>query len=216
MKEIETKKIPINLMLTEGKNNMNMPAEIDANLYDRYVDQYTVIWNKFLIERIDEEKNKLNMSSGLVLDIGAGTARTIIEMASLSNFKNFKFIGVDFFPDMVTKAKDNIVRFQLDHIIRIEQGDVHCMSYRDETFDIIIGRSVVHHWQDPVMAYQEMYRVLKPGGFILIHEPCKNPDPQALSIFNKYRQDCGIHGVNLESKYTTEEIHGQLARAGLD
>ena len=194
---------------------LNTPAEIKANEYDVYADQYTKPWNDHLVMRIKEEIQELNLSRGKLLDIGTGTARTLIELTKEIRLSDIKFVGVDYFEDMVAAAKNNVKQCNLSERVEIYQGDVHKLIFSDHSFEVIIGRSVVHHWADPVAAYKELFRVLKPGGVIIIHEPCKNPSDEALQYFNQQRSDMGIHGMNLEEKFTSEEVLKQLEQAGI-
>lgn len=192
---------------------VNTPAEIKAFDYDVYADQYTKPWNDHLIQRIKEEAEALGLSHGKLLDIGTGTARTLIELSKEPQLANMKFIGVDYFKDMVATAKNNVKQYQLEVRVSIYQGDVHQLAFFDNAFEIIIGRSVLHHWAGPVKAYKELFRVLKPGGVMIIHEPCKNPSDEALNYFNQQRSNMGIHLMNLEEKFTREEVLEQLEEA---
>lgn len=191
----------------------NVPAEIKPEDYDVYTDQFTKPWNAHLIRRICEEVKDLNITRCNLLDIGTGTARTLIEMSEVDLLKDIKFIGVDFFEDMVKQAQKNVKQYHLENRISIQKGDVHQLNFLDDFFEIIIGRSVIHHWINPVNAYQELFRVLKPGGVIIIHEPCKDPNPKALTYFNQQRGLMGIHGMNIEKKYTVHEVEEQLCEA---
>ena len=46
--------------------------------------------------------------------------------------------------------------------------DSHQLSFDDNTFDLLINRNVTWTLYDPEQAYKEWYRVLKPGGRLLI------------------------------------------------
>jgi SAM-dependent methyltransferase len=49
--------------------------------------------------------------------------------------------------------------------------DAHRMDFPDNSFDFVIGWSILHHLQ-PDVAMAEIHRVLKPGGRVLLWEPC--------------------------------------------
>jgi ubiquinone/menaquinone biosynthesis C-methylase UbiE len=193
----------------------NTPAEISPIQYDGYVEQATKPWNDLLIKNIINEITKTKLQQGNILDVGTGTARTIINMASNNIFEKFSFEGLDYFQDMVNAALKNVNEAGLLRRIKITLGDVHQMDFADQSFDVVIGRSVIHHWTDPEKAYQEIYRVLKNDGIAIIHEPSRDPEKKALNVFNNHRRKFGIHDINLLEKYTVTEILDQLERAGL-
>lgn len=48
--------------------------------------------------------------------------------------------------------------------------DAQHLQFADESFDAIVSRNVLWNLEDPAMAYREMYRVLRPGGTILVED----------------------------------------------
>ncbi len=50
-------------------------------------------------------------------------------------------------------------------------GDVHNMPFDDNSIDAIICMAVLEHVENPIKAYKEIYRVLKPGGYVFIYVP---------------------------------------------
>lgn len=193
----------------------NTPAEVNADTYDHYVDAFTLEWNRNLVQRVEHELAQRRIASGRLLDVGTGTARTLIELARVPSLAPLGFVGVDYFDDMVQRAEQNVRAEGLGERIEIRAGDVHALPFDDATFVAVIGRSVVHHWADPVGAYREIFRTLVPGGFALIHEPCSDPDPEALAFFNERRAAANVHPVHLDGKFTVAESIEQLREAGI-
>jgi SAM-dependent methyltransferase len=58
--------------------------------------------------------------------------------------------------------------------------DAHRIEFPDNSFDFVIGWSILHHLQ-PDVAMAEIHRVLKPGGRVLLWEPCA--DHPMLRVF---------------------------------
>ena len=52
-------------------------------------------------------------------------------------------------------------------------GDLAKLPLRSEYFDVVISRFVVEHLPDPTQVFEELYRVLKPGGKVILLTPCK-------------------------------------------
>ncbi|RQS12243.1 class I SAM-dependent methyltransferase [Burkholderia sp. Bp9002] len=194
----------------------NTPAEVNADTYDHYVDAFTLEWNRNLVQRVEQELAQRRIASGRLLDVGTGTARTLIELARVPSLAPLGFVGVDYYDDMVRRAEQNVRAEGLGERIEIRAGDVHALPFDDGTFVAVIGRSVVHHWADPIGAYREIFRMLAPGGFALIHEPCSDPDPAALAFFNERRAAANVHPVNLEGKFSVAESVEQLREAGIE
>ena len=107
------------------------------------------------------------LTSGLpdnanVLELGCGTGLFTYEFAN----KPIKLTAIDISPDLLEEAKKIIsacnVSFKLENAYE--------MSFPDNSFDAVIGSSVLHHL-DIKKALHEIYRVLKPGGIIRFTEP---------------------------------------------
>ncbi len=50
-------------------------------------------------------------------------------------------------------------------------GDIHHLPLPDNSQDAILCLSVLEHVEDPIRAAEELYRVLKPGGYLLLYVP---------------------------------------------
>ena len=64
------------------------------------------------------------------------------------------------------KILDPVPDYSPDYI-----GDIHHLEFADNSIDAILCLSVLEHVENPIQACQEMYRVLKPGGFCLTYIP---------------------------------------------
>ena len=102
--------------------------------------------------------------NGKGLDIGCGNGKFIRDMNSLG----WQFEGVEFNPiavDMCRKAG-----------LKVFHGDLHAAAFRDNSFDIVSTRHVIEHIPDPVNFINEIARILKKGGQLVI----KTPNSRAL------------------------------------
>lgn len=50
-------------------------------------------------------------------------------------------------------------------------GDIHHMPFQDDSLDAVICLAVLEHVENPIQAWQEIYRTLKPGGYAFIYVP---------------------------------------------
>lgn len=99
---------------------------------------------------------------GLILDAGCGTGEM---MEFLEKKGNKNFIGYDISFNMLSHAKK-----RADKLVC---ADAENLPFADNSFDIIYGRSILHHLQDVPKALREARRVLKPGGEVIFVETNK-------------------------------------------
>ena len=145
-------------MIGSSLDNEIVIQDLVSELYEgvRYVKEYSRMyqdaWYADMISLIGQE--------GLVLDNGCG-------IGYLMNFvPPERTVGFDISSRMLDKAKG-----KMELLVR---GDSQKLPFRDESFDVIVCRSLVHHLPDPQAGIDEMDRVLKPGGEIVFAEPIKS------------------------------------------
>ncbi|TGN17405.1 class I SAM-dependent methyltransferase [Leptospira idonii] len=100
---------------------------------------------------------------GKALDAGAGPG--ILASFLLKKNPNLHWSACDISEEMVQYCKLSYPK------IDWKVSDVRALDYPDNTFDFIFNSMVLIHIKDPEKALKEFYRVLKPGGKILITCP---------------------------------------------
>lgn len=111
---------------------------------------------KTLFEKYLPENKSLK-----ILDAGCGTGRNIIFL------KNYGQVsGFDISPEAIKYCKKR-------KLTNIKLGSVNNISFNDESFDVVTCFDVLYHNQvkNYEKAIGEFYRVLKPGGVLLIRVP---------------------------------------------
>lgn len=99
---------------------------------------------------------------GICLDLGSGPAMLAIAVAQEA--PEMRVVAVDFSNDSHEIAMENIRESGLTARIRTEAGDVHAMPFEDNSADLIVSRGSMFFWKDLKSAFQEIIRVLAPGG----------------------------------------------------
>lgn len=105
-------------------------------------------------------------NASIVLDAGCGNARNSIDIAK--RFK--KVIAFDLSPLMLENARKRIAESKARNI-EIVQADASKLPFKDESFDAVFSLAVVHilnSKEKRLKAFEEMRRVLKPGGRALV------------------------------------------------
>ena len=97
-----------------------------------------------------------------VLEIGSGTESLALQLDSA----DFKFSSIDISEEAITFAQRKARLPQAKFSVQ----DAHRTNFKSGSFDLVIGRGVLHHL-DIELACTEIKRVLKPGGRIVFGEP---------------------------------------------
>lgn len=119
-------------------------------------------------------KNILDTSpSGKLLDAGCGWGRSL--MGLKRKFPFLKITGVDIVEELLELGKRITADMNLTNI-DWHQASLMNLSFEDNYFDNIISTRVLHYMLEPSKIIEELLRVLKPGGRMIIIVPNKlNP-----------------------------------------
>jgi ubiquinone/menaquinone biosynthesis C-methylase UbiE len=115
-----------------------------------------------------------------VLEIAPGPGYLAIELFRLTRCR---MIGLDISRTFVGIANANAEKAGVD--ICFEQGDAADMPYPANAFNFIVCRAAFKNFARPLMALNEMHRVLKPGGTALIIDLRKDFSPQAIREYTE-------------------------------
>lgn len=102
----------------------------------------------------------------IVLDLGSGGGLDVF-IAAQKVGATGKAIGVDMTPDMLYKARANVVKFrQRTSLTNVEfrLGEIEHLPVADGSIDVIISNCVINLSPDKEQVWREIGRVLKPGG----------------------------------------------------
>lgn len=116
---------------------------------------WDAVWADMLISQFPTAANPK------ILDIGTGPGFYSIILAS----RGYDVTAIDFSAEMLTEAKQN-AGFLADSI-DFYQMDAQALTFPDNSFDVIVSRNLTWNLPNPVAAYQQWHRVLKPGGVML-------------------------------------------------
>lgn len=112
------------------------------------------------IEAIIKEHHQGNV----ILDIGCGNGLLLYQFRSSYE----KLIGIEYSSSRLEQAKINLADFYFEAI----QGSAEDLSaIESSTVDTIISADTIEHIPDVYAAVNEMYRVLKPNGKLIINTP---------------------------------------------
>ena len=170
----------------EGEKKEQMVAMFDniAQEYDKY--NYLASFNIDRIWRKRAISSLKPFAPRHILDIATGTG----DLALLINkkLKPETVIGCDISEGMMQVAREKCQKRGITNI-RFEKEDCTALSYPDNSFDAVTSSFGVRNFQELEKALCEMYRVLRPGGHLVILElssPTRFPMKQLFPIYAKY------------------------------
>ncbi len=107
-----------------------------------------------------------------VLEIGCGNGETSIHLARET--KTYTALDPD--RDQINLAKA-LTHKKRPHEVLFKVGSGQALEFEADVFDIVLFTLSLHH-QDSLVALKEAFRVLKPGGNLLVIEPLANGEFQ--------------------------------------
>lgn len=173
-----------------GNSNKSKKEEV-AEMFNNISAKYDFL-NHFLSLGIDKlwRKKAVKMLKSIqpnrILDIATGTGDFAIESLSL---KPKEVVGLDISEGMLEKGREKMVKRKVDHIVSMRLGDSEEIPYEDNYFDALTVGFGVRNFQNLEKGLNEMLRVVRPGGMLIILEfskPKKFPVKQYFQFHSKY------------------------------
>lgn len=144
-----------------------MEKEIAENR-KRYLDRMN--FQKGFGYDIEKERNFIFEKSkpiyGNILEVGTGKGYFTVELAR----EGYQFTSVDISDKEQEFARLNLKHFGLEKQVDFKIEDAENLSFEDKSFDIVFAINVMHHFENPFRATDEIIRVVKPTGKIILSD----------------------------------------------
>jgi ubiquinone/menaquinone biosynthesis C-methylase UbiE len=150
-----------------------------AELYDEPLRDHPVDPNLFDFLRTRPE---IPASKVCVLDVGCGTGKQLT--ANRAQFSDMPMVGLDLFKGMLKVARRRCLT------VAWVNGDGAVLPFHENSFDYVCNQFSYPHVSEKEKMFQEVYRVLKPGGrFVLTNiDPWSMPNWIIYSYFPSARE----------------------------
>jgi len=142
-------------------------AELDngdvRRAYRRWAPVYDATFGKFVEAGGKQATARANQFDGRLLEVGVGTG------LALPHYKrSLRVTGVDLSPDMLKRARQRIAKARVGNVEALHEMDATKLAFPDASFDIAVAMYVMTVVPEPVAVMEELARVTKPGGTVLI------------------------------------------------
>lgn len=151
-----------------------------------------------------------NLSEGeRVVDLGSGGGFDCF-LASEEVGNSGHVIGVDMTPEMVEKARENADKNSASNV-EFRLGEIEHLPVADDSVDVIISNCVINLSPDKPQVFDDVYRVLKPGGRIAISDIVKTEE-----LPSELRSDPEAVAECVGGAVTVEDIEEMVDNAGFE
>lgn len=135
---------------------LGYPADVLASLPDSAVASFAGVANPFSLRAIEPGER--------VIDVGSGGGFDCLVAASLTG-QNGEVVGVDMTPEMLARAEAERAALGADNV-SYREGLLESLSVDDAWADVVISNGVFNLCADKPAVLAEVFRVLKPGGWL--------------------------------------------------
>lgn len=154
------------------------------------------------------------IKGGDVLEVGPGPGYVGLELAKKIHLDSLT--GCEISPAMLRFAEKNAADYKIPaHYVL---GNCMDMPFEDESFDSVISNGSLHEWENPIRAFNEIYRVLRDGGRYCITDLRRDVHPlKKAMVYLSTRPKEMRPGLitSLNAAYTLSEITELLRYSAL-
>ena len=171
------------------KDSEKTKKEQVAEMFNKIAGKYDVM-NRFLSARTDIgwRKNAIRKLKkdhpAHILDVATGTADMAIIASQM--LKPQRITGIDISEGMLELGRKKIEKEGLVNIIHLQRGDSETINFAENTFDAVMVAFGVRNFENLENGLAEMWRVLKPGGCLIVLEFSKPRRKAVKSLYNLY------------------------------
>ncbi|MDO8582332.1 MAG: class I SAM-dependent methyltransferase [bacterium] len=159
---------------------------------------------------VDDILKKTKIQSSTIVDFGCGAGFFLHAIGDRR--RQAHLIGIDQSASMLRDARLFLQTFQHVRLIR---RDVTDTSLPSAFADLVVSKDSFHEFEKPIDTLREMFRIVKPGGWIFIQD-LRRDMPMRLIRMSLLRQTPfqKIQYASAQASYTCDEMVQYVRRAG--
>jgi phosphatidylethanolamine/phosphatidyl-N-methylethanolamine N-methyltransferase len=142
---------------------MDLDNKTVTRAYARWAPVYDLVFGAVFESGRHAAITAAERIGGRILEVGVGTGISLPEYSRAN-----RVFGVDISAPMLRKAQERVTALGLDHVEGLAVMDATDLSFPDASFDVVVAQYVITAVPDPEAALDELARVLRPGGEIVL------------------------------------------------
>ena len=147
-------------------------------------------------------------SRDVVLDVAAGTGHAARQLAASAR----AVVALDATQAMLVRGQAQAAAEGCDNVVFM-RGDAAALPFLDGSFDVVVSRFAVHHFEEPERVVAEMVRCTRPGGHVAVVDLVADEDPAVAAEHNRLER---LRDPSHARFLAAIEIQALLAEAGLE
>lgn len=141
--------------------NFKMPARYDSAYFIGFCQ--VPLWHRTILEELEADLPSVDL-----LDVGCGTGTLLLDLARAGAAS---LAGVDLAPKILDVARAKLSATETQADLRAADAEER-LPWPSESFDVATLTGALHHFYRPHDVLAEIHRVLRPGGDLLVVDPC--------------------------------------------
>lgn len=144
-----------------------------------------------------------------ILDIGTGTGYLAFPLARVYPYA--LVYGIDIAESIIGINRERVQEEDITNLIFQTFDGIH-YPFEEESFDLVVSRYAFHHFPNRANAVEQIYRILVPGGRVLISDPVRDAEDRrgVIDAFMRIKGDGHIQfyaDTELEQLFAEKGLH---------
>ncbi len=187
-------------------NIRNLPQKysyLQAWVYDYLIADHALNLHAYILEYAKLADFLAKQWECSVLDVGCGGGQSAIRLKE--RYPHLRLTGIDLSTAQIARARQRAHR--KGYALQFEVADAQMLPFPEASFDVVFSFGSAKHWPNPLKGIGECWRVLKPGGELLVADATSDATKE--EVINFYRIS---HFPRLFEKLITTILYERLFR----
>jgi ubiquinone/menaquinone biosynthesis C-methylase UbiE len=117
--------------------------------------------------------------TGVILDVAYGPGIIAAALAAQAR----EVVAFDLTPEMLSQARQRCAKADRKNVT-FREGSATELPFAESSFDAVVTRLAVHHFQEPRRVFDEMFRVLRPDGTLIVADVVSSENAEESALQN--------------------------------